>query len=54
MECCKSGRGEWMPFCLLACVYFCQRRVSKAALIVEELTKKYGFNKLLHYVSAYL
>lgn len=43
-----------MPFCLLACVYFCQRRVSKAALIVEELTKKYGFNKLLHYVSAYL
>jgi tetratricopeptide (TPR) repeat protein len=54
MESCKSGRGEWVPFSLLACVYFCQKRVSKASLIVEELIKKYSFNKVLHYVRAYL
>lgn len=35
MESCKSGRGQWVPFSLLACIYYCQRRVSKATLIIE-------------------
>lgn len=43
-----------MTFSLLACVYFCQRRISKASLIIEELLKKYNFTKLLHYIRAYL
>lgn len=54
MECCRSGRGEWVPFSLLACVYFCQRRVSKAALVIEELLRKYPHAKILYYFRAYL
>ncbi len=30
-----NGRGEWMPFCLLACVYFSERKFSKAMAIID-------------------
>lgn len=54
MESCKTGRGDWAPFSLLACIYFCQRRISKASLIIEELIKKYSYAKLLYYIRAHL
>ena len=54
MESCRSGRGEWAPFALLACVYFCQRRVAKAHAIVEELHKKYPNVKQLAFIRAFL
>lgn len=29
-----SGRGEWIPYSLLACIYFCQRKISKATTLI--------------------
>jgi Flp pilus assembly protein TadD len=49
-----SDRGEWMPYSLLACVYFCQRRFSKALTLIDELLKKYKEAKQLYYIRAYL
>ena len=49
-----SGRGEWVPYSLLACIYFCQRKISKAFTLIEELTKKYKGIKMLFYIKAYL
>jgi hypothetical protein len=49
-----SGRGEWAPFALLACVYFSQRRFFKSVALIEELLKKYRGIKCLHYIRAYL
>ena len=54
MESCKSGRGEWAPFSLLACVYYCQRRVSKANAIIEELHKKYPDVRVISYIRAFI
>lgn len=34
MEACKSHRGYWAPFCLLACVYMCDRKLQKATVLV--------------------
>ena len=54
IESCKSYRGSWAPFCLLACVYLCQRKIFKALKLVEELEKKYPDVALLHYAQAYI
>ena len=39
MEACKSHRGSWAPFCLLGCIYMCERKFQKAYLLIEELLK---------------
>jgi hypothetical protein len=49
-----TDRGEWMPYSLLACVYFCQRRFTKAMTLIDELLKKYKDVKTLYYIRAYL
>lgn len=43
-----------MPFSLLACVYYCQRKVSKASVVIDELLKKYAYARFLYYIRAYL
>ena len=43
-----------MPFSLLACVYFCQRKFSKAITLIDELLNKYKDSKVLFYIRAYL
>lgn len=35
MEACKSHRGSWAPFCLLACVYMADRKFQKAYVLIE-------------------
>lgn len=30
-----SGRGEWVPYSLLACIYFSQRKITKALTLIE-------------------
>ena len=42
MEACKSYRGSWAPFCLLACVYMCERKFHKSYVLIEYLMKKYS------------
>ncbi len=54
VQCCKSGRGLWMPFTLLACVYMCQRRVAKASIMIDQLLKKYDNIAVLHYIRAFV
>ena len=41
MEACRSYRGSWAPFCLLSCIYMCERKFQKANVLVEELLKKH-------------
>lgn len=54
MEACKSHRGSWAPFCLLACIYMSDRKFQKAYVLIEELLKKNPEVAILHYVRAYL
>ena len=35
IESCKSHRGSWAPFCLLACVYMCERKILKSLKLIE-------------------
>ncbi len=49
-----SGRGEWVPYSLLACIYFCQRKIAKSLTLIEQLTKKYKGIKNLNYIKAFL
>lgn len=34
MEACRSHRGSWAPFCLLACVYMSDRKFQKAYVLI--------------------
>lgn len=54
LEACKSHRGSWAPFCLLACVYMCDRKFQKANTLVDELLKKNEEIPVIHYIKAYL
>lgn len=54
MEACKSYRGSWAPFCLLSCVYMCERKFQKSNILIDELLKKNMEVPVMHYIKAYL